>query len=124
MSTAATIGLLVLPFASIYLYWLICYKVRSKKGATRRQVAFEVLYGTFSLCAWVAIIVLAVYSIMIAVALVVLYFFIKLIFFFCFSEEITVKKPGLFGGTKKVWANRNLDGSYTDIEGKTYKTYK
>lgn len=37
------------------------------------------------------------------------------------SEEITVERGGLFGGTKKVLAHKNWDGTATGLDGKTYK---
>lgn len=106
---------------SLLLYWYIVYKIREKSGATKRLVTFEVIYGVLTFSAWAAIVALAIYGIMFAIFVVVGYFLIRLILFFCFSEQISVKTPGLFGGIKKVWAERNLDGSYTDLDGNKYK---
>lgn len=111
----------ILVPCSFLLYWYIVYKVRMKSGASKRLVAFEVMYGFLTFSAWAAIVVLAIYAIMAAVILVVCYFLFRIIMYFCFAEQISVKSPGLFGGTKKVWAERNLDGTYTDIEGNKYK---
>lgn len=37
------------------------------------------------------------------------------------SEEITVERGGLFGGTKKVLAHKNWNGTATGLDGKVYK---
>lgn len=112
--------IIVLPCA-LWLYWYIVYKIREKSGATKRLIAFEVSYGVLTLSAWVAIVVLAIYGMMFVLAIAAAYFLFRLIMYFCFSEQISVKTPGLFGGIKKVWAERNLDGSYTDLDGNKYK---
>lgn len=37
------------------------------------------------------------------------------------ASEATVESGGFFGGTKKVLGHENLDGSFTDLQGKTYR---
>lgn len=116
----AIVTALVIP-ASAYGYWWIVKFFKTKKGATARECAFEVAYGVLAFAAWTAIVVIGFYAVLLAIALVVVYGVFKLWFFSMSSEEITVKSGGFFGGTKKVQATRNIDGSYTDLEGNTYR---
>lgn len=37
------------------------------------------------------------------------------------AKEATVERGGLFGGTKKVMGHENWDGTFTDLDGNTYK---
>ncbi len=112
--------LLAVVFA-IYAYWLIVYNNRKKSGATKKQVRWEIIYGCTALVSWIAAIVIGSYAVVILLILIVLYAAIRIFSFFAFGEKITVKSGGLFGGTKEVYAERNLDGSYTDAEGNKYK---
>ena len=97
-----------------YLYWRFLYNRRKDTGATEKAVRWELFFSLLVLAAWAT-------GIALIVIVVPLYILLRLISYFCFGEEITVKTGGLFGGSKKVYAERNLDGSYIDIEGKTYK---
>ena len=107
--------------ASVYTYWRIVYNMRKKSGATKKQVRWEIIYGAIALYAWIGAIVLGIYALIALVVLLVAYVVIRIFSFFLTGEEITVKRGGLFGGTKKVYAERNLDGTYTDLSGNNYK---
>lgn len=37
------------------------------------------------------------------------------------AQEATVERGGLFGGTKKVLGHKNWDGTFTGLDGTTYK---
>lgn len=121
---ALTLIGLVLGFfaagAGLWGYWTLVCKY-SKAGLTPKGNAFKIGYGTLTLVAWAIAVVLAIYAVIAVVCIVVGYFLLKFILFACFSEEITVKRGGFFGGTKKVQATRNFDGTYTDLDGNTYK---
>lgn len=113
----------VIAPAAVWAYYRIIKSVREGSGVnvSRRELSWELTYSFLAALSWGLMVVLAVYAIIAFVVLVVGYLLLKVLSFFFFSEEITVKQGGLFGGVKKIWATRNMDGSYTDASGKTYK---
>lgn len=124
--TASIIGPTILNTigaAAVWGYYRIIKSVREGSGVnvSRRELSWELAYSFLAALSWGLMVVLAVYAIIAFVVLVVGYLLLKVLSFFFFSEEITVKQGGLFGGVKKIWATRNMDGSYTDASGKTYK---
>lgn len=106
--------------AGLWGYWKLLCKY-SKESLTPKGNAYKIGYGVLSLMAWATIAVVAVYGALFVLFLVIAYYLLKFILFACFSQEISVKSGGFFGGSKKVQATRNWDGSYTDINGNRYK---
>lgn len=98
--------------------------LQRKNGLDTRNFRFELLYGTLGFGAWLAAVAVIVCGFIFATAILiaaVCLYLVGIIIHFCFAKEITVKKPGFLGGTKKIWATRNPDGTYSDISGNKYK---
>lgn len=105
--------------AVLFIFWLImCYFPHKTSPAL---AASRLLYAYLEAASWILIIAAACVAIVAVLIIAAVLLFIWLILTFATAEEFTVKTGGLFGTTKKIWGNRNLDGTVTGLDGKEYK---
>lgn len=103
----------------LLIFWLIMCKFPHKTSPA--LAASRLLYAYLETASWILFIIAAYVAVIAVLVVVVVGFFIWLILTFATAQEFTVKTGGLFGTTKKIWGNRNLDGTVTGLDGEKYK---